>query len=90
MYLNAQRHLESDAYLRIDSKKGIIHLAKLFKIYGKDFGTGIEVILEWVIDVMKPGTKRDDLIKLYYTTQYTVAYLPMDFTSNFLREENTM
>uniref|UniRef100_A0A914YQN5 DEP domain-containing protein n=1 Tax=Panagrolaimus superbus TaxID=310955 RepID=A0A914YQN5_9BILA len=88
MYLNAQRHFESDAYLRIDCKKSIICLAKLFKIYAKDFGTGNEAILEWIIDVMKPGPKREDLLKLYYAGQYTISYLPIDFTLNFIRDEN--
>lgn len=88
MYLNAQRHLESDAYLRIDLKKSTLYLAKLFKIYGKDFGTGNEAILEWIIDVMKPGQKREDLLKLYYAGQYTISYLPIDYTSNFIRDEN--
>lgn len=90
MIEQAQDLIDTDAFLRIDSKKQVIHLSKLFKIYSTDFGPSIEAILEWIIDAMRPGEKRDELLNLYYLGQFTVVYLPVDYSINIIREEMTI
>uniref|UniRef100_A0A7E5A187 DEP domain-containing protein n=1 Tax=Panagrellus redivivus TaxID=6233 RepID=A0A7E5A187_PANRE len=88
MHEAAQQLLETDAFVRIDSKKNVIHLHRLFKIYALDFGPTTEAVLEWIIEAMNMGPKRDTLFRLWCTKQYTVSYLQMDFTLNVLREES--
>ncbi|KAE9553269.1 hypothetical protein FO519_003527 [Halicephalobus sp. NKZ332] len=87
MHKQAQELLESDSVLRIDSKKQIIHLSRLFKVYSHDFGSTTEAVLEWIIDAMKAGQKRDNLIKIYYLGKYTISYLSVDYTLNIIRDE---
>ena len=87
MHKQAQELMDSDSVLRVDCKKQIIQLSKLFKIYSTDFGPTTESVIEWIIDVMKPGLKRNNLIKIYYLGKYTVSYLPADYSLNVVREE---
>uniref|UniRef100_A0AC34RA63 DEP domain-containing protein n=1 Tax=Panagrolaimus sp. JU765 TaxID=591449 RepID=A0AC34RA63_9BILA len=88
MKQTAQELIDTEAYLHVDCKKQTIQLSKMFKTYANDFGPNIDAVLEWIIDTMKAGAKRDSLIKLYYMGQYTITYLPMDYTPNFVREDS--
>ncbi|CAI5449896.1 unnamed protein product [Caenorhabditis angaria] len=83
--LNAkQTLLRGDKYLRIDTKKNIIHLGKTFKWYSEDFGGTTEKILQWILDIISDdeSDKKHNLQKLFFTGDYSVEYIAYDWSTN--------
>uniref|UniRef100_A0A0N5ASV5 Glutaredoxin domain-containing protein n=1 Tax=Syphacia muris TaxID=451379 RepID=A0A0N5ASV5_9BILA len=78
----AQEALESDEFLMIDNVKKTVALSAIFDWYAIDFGLTQDNTVKWIIQNMKDGVKRDNLIRLYEAKGYKVDYLDFDWTPN--------
>ncbi|PIC35109.1 hypothetical protein B9Z55_014564 [Caenorhabditis nigoni] len=81
--------LKGDKFLRVDMKKNVIHLGKTFKWFSDDFGGTIEKTLQWILDVIETddSDKKNNLQKLFFTGEYSVEYIPYDWSTNGRMDE---
>ncbi|EGT37133.1 hypothetical protein CAEBREN_04810 [Caenorhabditis brenneri] len=81
--------VRSDKFLRVDVKKNVIHLGKTFKWFSDDFGGTNERILQWILDVLDndESDKKNNLQKLFFTGEYSVEYIPYDWSTNGRMDE---
>ncbi|CAP22875.2 Protein CBG01762 [Caenorhabditis briggsae] len=81
--------LKGDKFLRVDMKKNVIHLGKTFKWFSDDFGGTIEKTLQWILDVIDTDVsdKKNNLQKLFFTGEYSVEYIPYDWSTNGRMDE---
>ncbi|KAK6748284.1 hypothetical protein RB195_001111 [Necator americanus] len=89
---NACDILETDNILRIDTKKKVLYLAKVFKWYANDFGGTTEKTIEWILTIMEKSTskKRIDLEEIYYGGHYELVYIQHDWAFNGETFENKL
>ncbi|CAB3406671.1 unnamed protein product [Caenorhabditis bovis] len=76
--------LFGDKYLRVDIKKNVIHLGKTFKWYCEDFGGTKEKMIQWILEILDDddSDKKHNLERLYFTGDYSVEYIPFDWSTN--------
>uniref|UniRef100_A0A8R1DK33 DEP domain-containing protein n=1 Tax=Caenorhabditis japonica TaxID=281687 RepID=A0A8R1DK33_CAEJA len=81
--------IKNDKFLRVDMKKNVILLGKTFKWFSEDFGGSTEKILHWILEVLNEdeSDKKHNLEKLFFTGEYTVEYIPFDWSSNGKMDE---
>ncbi|CAI4227808.1 unnamed protein product [Auanema sp. JU1783] len=81
---NARIYLLNDNALKIDAKKNMIYLTKIFKWYADDFGSTHEKIISWILQLFEgvECPKIKALQTMFYTGDYTVDYLSYDWTFN--------
>uniref|UniRef100_A0A1I7TE21 DEP domain-containing protein n=1 Tax=Caenorhabditis tropicalis TaxID=1561998 RepID=A0A1I7TE21_9PELO len=87
---NARQALvKGDKFLRVDIKKNVIHLGKTFKWFSDDFGGTTEKILQWILDVLDAdeSDKKHSLQKMFFTGDYSVEYIPYDWSTNGRMDE---
>lgn len=84
-----QTLLRGDKFLRVDMKKNVIHLGKTFKWFSDDFGGSTEKILQWILDVLdtNESDKKHNLQKLFFTGEYSIEYIPYDWSTNGRMDE---
>lgn len=87
-----QSLLNGEKFLRIDTKKNVIHLGKTFKWFSEDFGGSTEKILQWILDVLdgEESDKKHNLQKLFFTGEYSIEYIPFDWSTNGRMEEKEL
>ncbi|KAI1733164.1 hypothetical protein Ddc_02077 [Ditylenchus destructor] len=85
MKLNAKKTLMCDEFLRIDRKKSIIAVTKIFRWYSRDFAVNQEDVIQWIVDLFpdKVECKRP-LIDMFYEGKYTISHLPANIESNMI------
>ncbi|CAJ0574542.1 unnamed protein product, partial [Mesorhabditis spiculigera] len=90
LLVQARLCLESDDYLRLEGKKNVIYLSKIFKWNAEDFGNTPEKIMEWIAEALQgcESEKAKTVIKRFYTGEYTVDYIHYDWTFNGTERNN--
>uniref|UniRef100_A0A914VZH9 DEP domain-containing protein n=1 Tax=Plectus sambesii TaxID=2011161 RepID=A0A914VZH9_9BILA len=83
----AESFLESDEGVKIDSGKKTVSISKLFKWYADDFGGSADKALEWIMERMPAGDKKNQLTKLFIEGQYSIEFLNFDWAPNGKEKE---
>jgi len=73
--------LENDDAVEINTEGRQVRLSQLFKWYAEDFGENMEAILRFVATKLT-GQRKEDLTQLIESGNYSVSYLPYDWTHN--------
>ncbi|CAD6190671.1 unnamed protein product [Caenorhabditis auriculariae] len=81
---NAKEVLLNDEFMKLDTKKNVVHLLKTFKWYSDDFGGTPEKTIQWILEVLEDdeSEKKKTLQKMFFTGDYSVEYLPYDWSPN--------
>ena len=78
----AEAFLESTDGCVVDVEKNEVHVSQIFKWYIADFGGTTETVLQFVIDHVAEGEKKEKLITCQKTGKCKVKYSPYDWGSN--------
>uniref|UniRef100_A0A1I8AN30 DUF547 domain-containing protein n=1 Tax=Steinernema glaseri TaxID=37863 RepID=A0A1I8AN30_9BILA len=87
MEMNTKAILKTDKMIKIDPRKNVIMLSKIFKWYGSDFGEDIEEVLDWIYEKIDDKEKKRLFLQVYTSGKYTIEYLHYDWSINFEQEK---
>ncbi|KAK0398661.1 hypothetical protein QR680_002699 [Steinernema hermaphroditum] len=88
--MNTKAMLKTDKMIKIDPRKNVIMLSKIFKWYGSDFGEDLEEVLDWIYEKLDDKEKKKLFLQVYSSGKYTVEYLHYDWTINFEQEKQEL
>ncbi|VDL73197.1 unnamed protein product [Nippostrongylus brasiliensis] len=81
---NACDALETDDFIKVDIKRNVVHLNKIFKWYAKDFGGTEAKVIDWILSTLSDSSsqKKTDLERIHHLRLLEIEYIPYDWTFN--------
>ncbi|WKY04359.1 hypothetical protein Q1695_005397 [Nippostrongylus brasiliensis] len=81
---NAWDALETDDFVKVDMKRNVVHLNKIFKWYAKDFGGTEAKVIDWILSTLSDSNseKKTDLGRIHHLRLLEIEYIPYDWTFN--------